>query len=455
MEQILQVIQNQKAFFYTGATKDYDFRIRSLKALDKSIKKMEPDIYQALWQDLRRSEVDTYLTELKLVREEIKYFIKNLKKLMEPEKAEMPLYTFRSKGELIREPYGQVLILSPWNYPFQLAILPLIGAIAAGNVVILKPSEFSAATTSVLEKLIKATFPPEQVAVLTGGVPETTLILEQPFDYIFFTGSTKVGKIVMEAAARHLTPVTLELGGKSPTIVCRDANLEVSARRIIWGKLVNAGQTCIAPDYLYVDAAIRDAFLEHLIKAIITFYGDYARLSPEYGRIISPGHWHRLVGLLDPDKVVYGGTFEEKERYISPTLMVDVDWEDPIMKEEIFGPILPIMEFTNQEEVISTLQGKPKPLALYLFTEDKRTINEFLQRLSFGGGCINDTIIHIAGETLPFGGVGESGMGSYHRRYSFETFTHRKSVVYKTFSPDPLFRYPPLTDKVKRMKPLI
>ena len=455
MKTIQKICAKQKDFFNSGKTREYRFRVRSLKKLKSAVKKYENEIYQAVYKDLRKSEAEAFLTEYQIVLKEIDYFIKNLKELMKPEKADTPLFTFRSSGLIYREPYGNVLIIAPWNYPFQLALLPLAGALAAGNTTILKPSEFSAHTSAVIDKMITETFDDNYVAVIQGGVEESSALLGERFDYIFFTGSTKVGKIVMKAAAQNLTPVTLELGGKSPAIVFADADITVAARRIVWGKLINAGQTCIAPDYIYIEKKVKDQFIKEMIKAITDFYGENVQASEEYGRIISRSHLERLIGLVDQDKVVFGGNYDIEDQYLGPTIIDPAGWDDPVMQEEIFGPILPVLTFKNTKEIKEALQSKGKPLALYLFTNKQKYIDDILGNISFGGGCVNDTILHVGIEQMPFGGVGDSGMGAYHGRYSFETFSHRKSILHKSVRPDFDFRYPPYKEQLSKIKRFI
>ncbi len=434
---------------------DYSTRMKSLKLLKKNIEKYEKDIYQALNLDLGKSAEEAYLTEYKIVLNEIDFLMKNLKELMKPQKVNTPLITFRSKGEIYYEPYGKVLIISPWNYPFHLAFLPLAGAVAAGNKVVLKPSEFSNNTSNITEKIIKETFSEEHVRVAQGGVPETTALLQKKFDYIFFTGSTHVGRIVMKAAAEHLTPITLELGGKSPAIVCGDSDLEITAKRLVWGKFTNCGQTCVAPDYLYVHKDVKEQLIKYIIKSIRDFYGEYPKRSSDYGRIISEKHLLRLTEFLKDGKVLFGGNYDLKEKYMSPTILELNSWDYPVMKEEIFGPILPILEFQSLKDVTEIIKEQPKPLALYLFSKNKKEIDYIIQEVSFGGGCINDTMMHLASEELPFGGVGESGLGKYHGKYSFETFSHQKSVLTKSFKPDFDLRYPPYEKNIGKLKKML
>lgn len=455
MDRIREIVEKQKKFVNKGQAKDYKFRIKSLKSLKSTIKKYQEEIYQALFQDLGKSNEESFLTEYNIVIGEIDYFIKNLKKLIEPKKVSTPLVTFKSKGEIYFEPYGHVLIISPWNYPFHLSFLPLVGAIAAGNSVLIKPSEFSVNTSNLSEKIIGESFREEHVSLVQGGVQETTFLLELKYDYIFFTGSTKVGKIVMKAAAENLTPTTLELGGKSPTIVCKDCDLKIAARRIVWGKFTNAGQTCVAPDYLYVHKSVKKKLVKYMIKAIHDFYGDSPKKSNDYGRIISKDHLLRLIEFINKEEVLHGGHYDLQDKYMGPTLLELEDWNHPIMEEEIFGPLLPILEFDKLSDITEEIKSHPKPLALYLFTKNKKDVDYLLQEISFGGGCINDTILHLASEEMPFGGVGESGMGRYHGHYSFETFSHQKSILNKSFKPDFDLRYPPYGKNINKLKKMI
>ncbi len=436
-------IQAQRRFFDSGASRPYAFRRRQLMRLKAMIAENESRILEALRADLGKSSVEGYLSEIAVSVNEIDYTRKRLRKWMRPKPVATPLFHQPGKSYILPEPYGVLLILSPWNYPFQLLIAPLVGAIAAGNCAMLKPSEIAVHTEALMAELIPGYFPAEYITVVRGGIEPTRELLAQKFDYIFFTGSTAVGSKVMAAAARHLTPVTLELGGKSPCIVDKTAPLSISAMRIAWGKFLNAGQTCVAPDYLYVHQDIKAAFVRELKTAIETLYGPDPKASEQYGRIISDRHFQRLEKLIDPDKVVAGGGTDPKARYIAPTLLENVTDSDPIMGEEIFGPILPIFAYSDPEKVIRAIRSRPKPLALYLFSRDSGLCDRILNQTSAGGVCINDTIAHIVSETLPFGGVGDSGMGAYHGRHSFDTFSHYKSVMKKSFFVDPAIRYFP------------
>lgn len=423
------LFQEQKVFFRSGKTRDIDFRIASLKKLKEVISANEKEILAAVYADLHKGETDAYATEISGVYNEIRAAISNVRDWAAREKVATPLFMMPSKSYIYKEPYGVTLIIAPWNYPFQLLIMPLIGAIAAGNTAILKPSEISAHTAVILEKIINAAFPGEYIHVVCGAAPETQALLELPVNYIFFTGSTSVGKAVMAAAAKNLTPLTLELGGKSPAIIHESANLKTAARRISWGKFLNAGQTCIAPDYVLVHESIKDAFMDELIKVILKFYGRDASTHPRYCRIINDRHFQRLTALIDGSKIVYGGKTSAADRYIEPTLLYPTDWNDPVMRDEIFGPILPIIPYTDLDEIIRQINERPKPLALYMFVNDKVVRRKIIRETSFGGGAVNNTIMHIVSHFLPFGGIGQSGMGQYHGKYSFDTFSHTKSIL--------------------------
>jgi len=421
--------QKQKVFFYSGKTRAIDFRIASLKKLKQVISTHEKEILDAVYADLHKDEIDAYATEISGVYTEIKIAISNVRDWAARKKVDTPLFMMPSKSYIYKEPYGVTLIIAPWNYPVQLLLMPLIGAIAAGNTAILKPSEISSHTAAVMEKIINAAFPRQYIAVVQGAASETQALLELPVNYIFFTGSVPVGKVVMAAAAKYLTPLTLELGGKSPAIVHESANLPTAARRISWGKLINAGQTCIAPDYVLVHESIKNAFIDELIKEITKFYGEDASTHPRYCRIINDRHFLRLAALIDKTKIVYGGKTNAADRYIQPTLLYPVDWSDPVMQDEIFGPILPIIPYSDLDEIICRINDRPKPLSLYMFVNDKIIRRKIIKETSFGGGAVNNTIMHIVSHYLPFGGVGPSGMGSYHGKYSFNTFSHTKSIL--------------------------
>lgn len=423
------LLNKQKEFFLSGKTKNLDFRTETLKKIKSVIKTNEEEILDAIYQDLHKVAMDGYATEIAGVYNEVNYAISNMRKWAKAEKVRTPSFLFPSKSYIYKEPYGSVLIIAPWNYPFQLLMLPLVGAIAAGNTAVLKPSEISSHTAAVTEKIINNNFPEEYIHVFLGSVEETQTLVNLPFDYIFFTGSTAVGKAIMSAAAKNLIPVTLELGGKSPAIVHKDANLYLAARKIAWGKFINAGQTCIAPDYALVHADIKDKFLSELKKAIGEFYGNDPYAHPRYCRIINDRHFQRLQGLLDGANIFTGGKTIAAQRYIEPTVIYPAQWLEPIMQDEIFGPLLPVLVYSDIKEGINRIRALSKPLSLYLFSDDKTIKEKIISEISFGGGAINNTIFHIVSHFMPFGGVGASGMGLYHGRASFETFSHTKSIL--------------------------
>ncbi|GGE58940.1 aldehyde dehydrogenase [Priestia taiwanensis] len=448
-----QMLQEHKQFFQQGTTSTPEFRLEQLRKLKEGIERYETRLTKALQQDLGKGEFETYLTETGFVLDSISKTMKNVKKWMKPQKVSTPLTLWPSKSRIIKEPYGTVLIIGPYNYPFNLVIEPLIGAIAAGNCAVLKPSEHTPNVTAVLRDMISEIFDERYVRVVEGEKETTSALLNAPFDYIFFTGSVQVGKIVMEAAAKNLVPVTLELGGKSPVIVDRTANLDVAAKRVVWGKFLNTGQTCVAPDYLLVHSEIKAAFIAKMKEVIVSYYGENAMHSKDYGRIVNERHFDRLVGIIETDKenVIFGGNSVKEELYIEPTLLEAKSWSDAAMLDEIFGPILPIMEYNELETAIQTINARPKPLALYVFTEDESCEKEVLSRVSFGGGCVNDTILHLANPNLPFGGVGNSGIGAYHGKYSFDLFSHAKSIAKKTTKIDLNVLFPPYDDKKLNM----
>ncbi|GGF97139.1 aldehyde dehydrogenase [Paenibacillus albidus] len=451
------MLREHKQFMESGTAASAAFRIRQLQNLKESIRRHEQRIIAALHEDLHKSEFEAYATEIGITLKSISHTIKHLRKWMKPLKSGSPLHLFPSKNYVIHEPYGTVLIIGPFNYPFQLLIEPLIGAMAAGNSAVLKPSENTPAVSAVIEAIIQETFEPQYIRVVQGEKEVTQLLIHARFDYIFFTGSVPVGKIVMEAAARNLVPVTLELGGKSPVIVDKSADLEMAAKRITWGKLINAGQTCIAPDYVLVHRDIAAELIVRLKQNILGFYGTDARQSPDYGRIINERQLHRLADILtrDGEKIIAGGKVCQEERYLEPTLLYPSTWADAAMEDEIFGPILPILEYGELDEAIRSINERPKPLALYLFTQDQLVEQEVLDRISFGGGCINDTISHVSSTGLPFGGVGNSGIGAYHGKHSFSLFSHRKSIVKRSTRFDLGIVYPPYGDKVKWARKLL
>ncbi|AKL86796.1 YwdH [Bacillus atrophaeus UCMB-5137] len=442
MNSIPSIISRHQAFFTAGHTRSIKARLDALRNVKQAIKTYEADVLSALYQDLHKSEHEAYTTEIGIVLKEISFVMKHLRKWAKPKKVKTPLTHIGSQSVMIPEPYGTVLVIAPWNYPFQLALSPLIGAIAAGNTVIVKPSEYTPAVSAVLSSIIRDVFPSDYVTLVEGGPDTSTALLKQPFDYIFFTGSVSVGKIVMEAAAKQLIPVTLELGGKSPCIVHKDADIKLAAKRIIFGKFTNAGQTCIAPDYLVVHEEIKSEFVKEMKHIIGEFFGHQPELNPAYGKIVSERHFQRLIGFLNDGIPLTGGKADHKHHKIAPTILDQVKDEAPVMQEEIFGPIFPLFTYRSTDEVIAMVNARPKPLALYLFTNHKTVEQHILENISFGGGCINDTLMHAATPYLPFGGVGESGIGRYHGFDSFNTFTHKKSILKQTNRFDLAFRYP-------------
>ena len=443
--EIKQIIKAQRTYFQTGATLSIDKRLLVLRKLKACILKHEQEIHAALQRDLGKSSFESYMCETGLVLSELSYMIKHTKHFAKGKNVRTPLAQFHSRSFKKPSPYGVTLIMSPWNYPFMLTIEPLIDAIAAGNTAVLKPSAYSPATSSVIQKIIKECFPPEYASVVTGGRAENNCLLAEHFDYIFFTGSPIVGREVMRHASDNLTPVTLELGGKSPCIVEKTANLKLAAKRIVFGKFLNCGQTCVAPDYIYCDPSIKDLLIAELKKEIEKQFGSQPLSNPNYGKIINAKHFHRIVSLLDSKKLVHGGSFAETTLQIEPTVLSNVTWNDPVMQEEIFGPVLPILTYDSFDQAIEKINTMPHPLALYIFTSNKEAANKATSLCGFGGGCINDVVIHLATSEMGFGGFGESGMGSYHGKAGFDTFSHYKSIVDKKTWLDLPMRYQPYT----------
>lgn len=445
-------VERQRRFFQTGATRPPEFRLAQLQKLQAALATHEPELLSALFADLRKPAQEAYTSEIGLVLGEIRHALRNLRSWTKPQPRHAPWLAWPSRGFTRPEPRGVSLIIGPWNYPLQLILSPLVGALAAGNCAVLKPSEFAAQTSATITRMLRATFPEEQVAVFGGERDVAEALLRERFDSIFFTGSTQVGRTVMAAAARHLTPVTLELGGKSPCLVCADAPLEITARRIVWGKFMNAGQTCVAPDFVLVERRIRPVFVQALQRAIREFYGANPQESPDYGRIINRRHFDRLAGYLASGRIEHGGQHDAADLYLAPTLMSGAADDSPVMQEEIFGPILPVQEFEQLDHALALLRDRPTPLALYLFTGDRATQQRVLDATRSGGACLNDTLTHMVGHDLPFGGFGESGMGAYHGRASFDAFTHYRSVLRRSFAFDPPLRYPPPRVSLARMK---
>lgn len=442
-QEIKDLVTRQRKYFQTGATLPVSVRVDALKRLYGVISGCEKEIHTALKRDLGKSGFESYMCETGLVLEEISYMLKHIHRFSREKNVRTPLAQFHSRSFKKPSPYGVTLIMSPWNYPFMLTLSPLVDALAAGNTAVVKPSAYSPHTSDVILQILSQCFDPEYVAVVTGGRAENTCLLREHFDYIFFTGSQSVGKEVMRNAAEHLTPVTLELGGKSPCIVDKSADIKLAARRIVFGKYLNCGQTCVAPDYIYCHRSVKDKLIKEVQKQIQKQYGKQPLRNPNYGKIINEKHFDRLLGLIDKNKTVHGGGSDRHALRIEPTVLDNVTFADAVMQEEIFGPIMPILIFDNLDEAIRNINAMPHPLALYLFTSDKAAAKKVTSRCGFGGGCINDTIIHLATTEMGFGGFGESGMGSYHGKVGFDTFSHYKSIVDKKTWIDLPMRYQP------------
>ena len=450
-----KVLKGQREYFQTQATKDVSFRLIQLRKLYQWIEAHETTIEKALWEDLNKAPFEAYATEIGIVKEEIRYAMKHLRRWSAAKQVPTPITQFSSKSRIYAEPYGVVLIMSPWNYPFQLTVAPLVAAIGAGNCAVLKPSAYSPHVSKLIREMTEELFVPGYVCCVEGGRAENESLLNEKFDYIFFTGSVEVGKYVMKKASEHLTPVSLELGGKSPCIVDETANLKLAAKRIVWGKFLNAGQTCVAPDYVLVHKSVRKKLLAYMKRMTEKMYGTQPCKNRDYPKIINEKHFERLCGYIDQRHTVVGGEWSRKSGKIEPTILTRVSWDSPVMQEEIFGPILPVLAYEDLDEVITQINRRPKPLALYLFTRSRRTEQKVLGQISYGGGCINDTVVHLATSHMPFGGVGESGMGSYHGKAGFDTFTHKKSVLKKALWLDLPVRYPPYKGHLKLLKKLM
>ncbi len=442
-EEIINIVDKQRKYFESGATLPVKVRIDALKKLRDALKENEDKISEAIKSDLGKSAFESYMCETGLVISEISYMLSHIKRFAKEKTVITPLTQFASRSYKKPSPYGVTLIMSPWNYPLLLSMGPLVNSIAAGNTVVLKPSAYSPATSKVMKEILESIFKPETVAVITGGREENTYLLDEKFDYIFFTGSKGVGITVLEKASSHLTPTTLELGGKSPCIVDKSANLKLAAKRIVWGKYLNCGQTCVAPDYILCEESVKNEFLTYIKKEINRQYGIKFDENPAYGKMINEKHFDRVCSLIDEKKVVVGGNSDRQLLKIEPTVMDNVTFDDAVMQEEIFGPIMPILTFKDIDEVIKTVNNKEKPLALYVFSQNKKVIKKVTSRCQYGGGCINDTVIHLATSHMGFGGVGESGMGAYHGKTGFDTFTHYKSIVDKKIWIDLPMRYSP------------
>lgn len=452
--EIKKLIRQQRAFFYKGRTLPVNTRVHMLKKLRSCILKYQEEIHNALKLDLGKSSFESYMCETGLVLDELRYMLKHIREFSREKTVPTPLSQFASRSYVTPSPYGVVLIMSPWNYPFLLSLTPLADAIAAGNTVIVKPSAYAPNTAEVVSKIICEVFPPFYATVVTGGRKENTCLLNEHFDYIFFTGSQHVGKEVMAKASHFLTPVTLELGGKSPCIVEKTANLELAAKRIVFGKFLNCGQTCVAPDYIYCDRRIKDSLISELKNQIQKQFTVSPLSNPNYGKIINQKHFQRILSLIDPSKTVFGGENDPDSLRIAPTLMDEVSFDDPIMQEEIFGPVLPVLTYDSLDQAAALINSMAHPLALYIFTENKKAADKIIKGCNFGGGCINDVVIHLATSQMGFGGFGESGMGSYHGKAGFDTFTHYKSMVDKKTWMDLPVRYQPyrkLSEKLLKL----
>lgn len=447
MQDLNGIFRVQNEYYESGRTLIPSVRKKSLKNLLAVIAEYGTQIESALYDDLRKSRFESYVTETAIVTDEIKFILRRISKLTKNIKVKTPLAHFKASSFIHPEPYGRVLIISPWNYPFQLCMAPLAGAVAAGNCVIVKPSELSPNTSRIIQKIVSESFDPGHAIVVTGGREVSSALLDMKHDFIFYTGGEAVGKIVMKKASENLTPVALELGGKSPCIVDETADIELTAKRITWGKFVNAGQTCVAPDYLLVHENMRDHLCGRIIHYIKKFYGNDPFESPDYPRIINDSHTQRLISLMKDCRIIYGGEYDVDNRYISPTLIDSPGWDSRIMQDEIFGPILPVETYVSLEEAAGIIKSRAKPLSLYLFTRNRKACDYIINTVSFGGGAVNDTVIHAASPELPFGGVGMSGTGSYHGDASFRMFTHYKSVMKKSFFPEINLRYPPYSEK--------
>ena len=451
-QEIKDLVTRQRKYFQTGATLPVSVRVDALKRLYGVISGCEKEIHTALKRDLGKSGFESYMCETGLVLEEISYMLKHIHRFAREKNVRTPLAQFHSRSFKKPSPYGVTLIMSPWNYPFMLTLSPLVDALAAGNTAVVKPSAYSPHTSDVILQILSQCFDPEYVAVVTGGRAENTCLLREHFDYIFFTGSQTVGKEVMRNAAEYLTPVTLELGGKSPCIVDQTADIRLAARRIVFGKYLNCGQTCVAPDYIFVHKSVKDKLLKQMAKQIRKMYGNDPCRNEEYPKMINRKHFDRVLGLIRDARVVCGGGSRQETLQIEPTILDQVTWEHPVMQEEIFGPVLPVMTFYDLQEVVAQVSARPRPLALYLFTRKKEREAYVLKHVSYGGGCINDTVVHLATSHMPFGGVGDSGMGGYHGKDSFDTFTHRKSIMKKSCLIDIPVRYAPFKKKLDLLK---
>jgi len=457
MSDIVSIMEKQRKFYSTGETLPISFRKEKLRALLASIEKHEAEILAALHEDLNKSSFEGYITEVSIVKDEIKFTLKHLSRWAKPKRVKTPITLFPGKSYRYREPYGVTLVMAPWNYPFQLTLAPVVGSISGGNCTVVKPSNYSPATSAIIRKVLSECFAEDYIAVVEGGRDANQALLQQKFDYIFFTGGVTVGKLVMEAASKNLTPVSLELGGKSPCIIDKTADIDLTAKRIMWGKFVNAGQTCVAPDYILVESVVKDELIAAMKKWIVKFHGEKPLEDPELPKIITQKHFERLSAFVDGrnaanGSVAFGGSTNPATRQIEPTLLDSPAPDSPVMSEEIFGPVMPVIPVEDMNAAVAYVLSRPKPLALYYFTRDKKAQERIIKTVSYGGGCINDTLIHLATPYMPFGGVGNSGMGHYHGKESFTTFTHEKSVLKRGAWPDVPLRYQPYGDKLKIAK---
>lgn len=442
-EQIEQTVEKQREFYSTHKTRSLKYRVENLKKLKNAILLNIDELYEAFYKDLRKSKTEAYGTEIGLVLSELSLFIKKTKRWGKPRRVHTGLLNFKSVSYIYPEPFGHILIVSPWNYPFLLLFQPLVAAIATGNVVTMKTSPYVPEIAKVMEKIISSTFDEEYISFFNGGRDVNKALLEHKYDYIFFTGSPYLGQIVMEKASKYMTPITLELGGKSPTIVDKDANINIAAKRIAWGKHINSGQTCVAPDYLFLHKDVKEKFLKKYVEYVTKFYGENIQESPDFPRIVNEANVERLQELLKSGNLYFGGKVDVEDRFVHPTVLTEVTDDSPVMQQEIFGPILPVMDFENIDEVINYVNSKPKPLAFYYFSESKKKQNYVLTRTSSGGGCVNDTIMHLSNHNLPFGGVGNSGMGNYHGKFGFDTFSNLRAILNKATWIDVPVRYGP------------
>ena len=450
-----ETLEKQKAFFRSGNTLSYNFRISMLKALKDALRKNEEAILEALRSDLGKSSFEGYATELGIVYEEIGYLEKHLRKLMKPTRARTPITQFRAKSRILHEPMGSTLIMSPWNYPLQLTMVPLAGAIAGGNTAVVKPSRYSACVSALMKKLIDETFNSEYIALFEGGHDTNTALLELRWDFIFFTGSPNVGRVVHQAANAYLTPCVLELGGKSPVVIDGTADMSLTARRLAWGKFLNAGQTCVAPDYVLIRRGYAKSLINELRKEAERMFSSDPLTCSDFPRIINEKHYQRIMGLIDGSQIAFGGTGDGKAMKIAPTVLYPVNPDEPVMQEEIFGPVLPVIEYDTFDEALDFIRNREKPLAFYIFSKDRKAVDKALSTVSFGGGCVNDTVVHLTAPELPFGGIGNSGMGCYHGKRSFEAFTHDKAVMDKALWLDLPVRYAPFKGKLKLLRLLM